>query len=254
MQKWCPEPFTAPDGAGSPPAGLVFRGVDGPATGSADGEGAEALQFQRETGYTDPHSLLATLTREERADLYELAEMDVAGAYEARQKEQADAYAAQLAEAKREAAASLAAWTRDLESAVQADLSAAAAGAARLAIRIAEKIVRASVAVDHSVLTRALETILFKQQAAAPLQVFASPRDAIWLADQADLRARLNIEVVSDDRRLADGDCRVRSDGREWDLTVEGQLDVLGGIIEEAIATRPVDGPTAGGGHEPRLG
>ena len=56
---------------------------------------------------------------------------------------------------------------RDLEAVVQADLSAAAAGAARLAIQVAGKIVRGSVAVDQAVLTRALETILFKQQAAA---------------------------------------------------------------------------------------
>lgn len=246
MQKWCPEPFAAAETATSPAPGPVFRGTDGPAAPGADPADAVPLQFQRETGYTDPHSLLATLTREERADLYELAELDVAGAYEARQKEQADAFAAQLEEAKREASASLAAWTRDLEAVVQADLAAAAAGAARLAIRVAEKIIRGTVAVDQAALTRALETILFKQQAAAPLQVFASPRDAVWLADQAELRSRLNIEIVSDDRRLADGDCRVRSDGREWDLSIDGQLEVLADIIEESITTRS--------GNEPRLG
>lgn len=246
MQKWCPEPFAATEAATSPAPGPVFRGTDGPVAPGSDPAGAAPLQFQRETGYTDPHSLLATLTREERADIYELAELDVAGAYEARQKEQADAFAAQLEESKAEAAASLAAWTRDIEAVVQADLSAAAAGAARLAIQVAEKIIRASVAVDQAALTRALETILFKQQAAAPLQVFASPRDAVWLADQAELRSRLNIEVVSDDRRLTDGDCRVRSDGREWDLSIAGQLEVLADIIEESITTRS--------GDEPRLG
>lgn len=255
MLKWCPEPFAADQAGESPAAGPVFRGIDGPVTATVAAD-APAAQFQRETGYTDPRSLLSTLTREERADIYELAEMDVAGAYEERQKQQADRYAEQLAEAKAEASESLAAWTRDLEAVVQADLSAAASGAARLAIRIAEKIVRGSVAVDHGVLTRALETVLFKQQAAAPLQVFASPRDAIWLADQAELRARLNIEVVSEDRRLADGDCRVRSGGREWDLTIPGQLGVLGEIIEEAITTR-ADGTAAaapGSGDGPGLG
>lgn len=255
MLKWCPEPFAAEQAGESPASGVVFRGIDGLAVPAA-GADAPAAQFQRETGYTDPRSLLSTLTREERAEIYELAEMDVAGTYEERQKQQADRYAEQLAEAKREASESLAAWTRDLEAAVQADLSAAAAGAARLAIRIAEKIVRASVAVDHGVLTRALETIVFRQQSAAPLQVFASPRDAIWLADQAELRTRLNIEVVSDDRRLADGDCRVRSAGREWDLTIAGQLDVMAEIIEEAITTR-ADGSAAatpGSGDGPGLG
>ncbi|MBK8166131.1 MAG: hypothetical protein IPK64_09205 [bacterium] len=238
MQKWCPEAFAPEVGDEGPDSGAVFRGLEGPVAAPKDGEDGPDLGFQRETGYTDPRSLLATLTREERADLYELAEMDVAGAYEARQKQQEDEYATRLADAKREAADSVAAWTRDLEGAVRADLAEAAAGAARLAIRIAEKIVRATVNVDHEVLARALETILHKQQSASPLRVTASPRDALWLADQADLRARLNIDVVADDRRLADGDCRVRSDGREWDLTVGGQLEVLAEIIEEAITTR----------------
>ncbi len=219
-------------------AGPVFRGLDGPVAAEPGDDDAPGSRFQRETGYTDPRSLLSTLTREERADLYELAEMDVAGSYEARQKQQQDEFAARLAESKREAAENLAAWTRDLEAAVQADLAATAAGAARLALRVAEKIVRATVAVDHGVLTRALETILYKQQSGAPLRVTTSPRDALWLSDQPDLRARLNIEVVADDRRLGDGDCRVRAEGREWDLTVEGQLEVLAEIIEEEIATR----------------
>lgn len=239
MQKWCPEAFAA-DARGdeAAAAGPVFRGLDGPVAGPAGDDDAPGSRFQRETGYTDSRSLLSTLTREERADIYELAELDVAGTYEARQKQQEEEFAARLAEAKREAAANLAAWTRDLEAAVQSDLAATAAGAARLAIRIAEKIVRGTVAVDHEVLTRALETILYKQQSGAPLRVTASPRDALWLAEQPDLRARLNIEVVADDRRLADGDCRVRAEGREWDLTVEGQLGVLAEIIEEEIATR----------------
>lgn len=238
MQKWCPEAFSTDAGDETPDSGTVFRGLEGPAGAPGNGDDGPAFNFQRETGYTDPRSLLATLTREERADLYELAEMDVAGAYEERQKQKQAEYETQLAEARREAADSLAAWTRDLEAAVRADLSEAAAGAARLAIRIAEKLVRGTVAVDHGVLARALETILYKQQTALPLRVSASPRDALWLAEQPDLRARLNIEVVADDRRLADGDCRVRSDGREWDLTVESQLEVLAEIIEEAIATR----------------
>lgn len=237
MQKWCPEAFTADASPGSPPSGPVFRGLDGPAAAAGTGAADPAAMFQRETGYTDPRSLLATLTRAERAELYELAELDVAGAYEERQRQQAAEFADQLADARREASENLAAWTRDLEAVVQADLSAAAAGAARLAIRIAEKIVRGTAAVDHGVLTRAIETILYKQQSAAPLRVVVSPRDAQWLAGQPDLRARLGIEAVADDRRLDDGDCRVSTDGREWDLTVAGQLEVLTEIIEEAIAT-----------------
>lgn len=257
MQKWCPEPFAVPSAAGETPAVAVFRGLGGRETpAAADEPGAACLQFRREVGYTDSRALLATLTRAERTELYELAELDVAGTYDVRSAEQAAEFAARLEEAKSEAATSLAEWTAGLDAAVREDLSRAAAGAAGLAIRIAEKIIRATVKVDHGVLTRALETILFKQQAAAPLQVFVSPADALWLSGQADLRARLNIEVVGEDRRLVDGDCRVRSGGREWDLTAASQLEALGEIIDEVIATGSAQPAADGnrGADESRLG
>jgi hypothetical protein len=257
MQKWCPEPFAVPYTAGEMPAAAVFCGLTGREASAAGGEaGAGLPQFRRESGFGDARTLLATLTREERTDLYELAELDVAGTYDARAAEQTAEFAAQLEEAKREAAASIAEWTSGLDLAVREDLSQAAAGAARLAIRIAEKIVRDAVKVDHGVLTRALETILFKQQAAAPLQVFVSPVDALWLIDQTDLRTRLNIEIVGEDRRLAEGDCRVRSGGREWDLTVASQLEALSEIIAEVIATGSAQPAADGsrGADEPQLG
>jgi flagellar biosynthesis/type III secretory pathway protein FliH len=256
MQKWCPEPFAVPGAAGETPVGPVFRGMTGKEPPAAAGDpDADIPQFRRETGYTDSRSLLATLTRQERTDLYDLAELDVAGSYEACAAEQAAEYAARLEEARREAAASLAEWTAGLDEAVREDLSRAAAGAARLAVRIAEKIIRDTVKVDHGVLTRAFETILFKQQAAAPLHVFVSPADALWLGSQAELRTRLNIEVVGEDRRLTDGDCRVRSGGREWDLTIASQLETLGEIIDEEIATGSARGTADGnrGADEPRL-
>ena len=258
MQKWCPEPFAVPGEPGTPAAAIVFRsvsGTDAAAATGVDGDG-ESLQFRRETGYADPRSLLATLTRQERSDLFELAEADVAGAYEARLAEQAAEFAARLDEARREAAATLAAWTSGLETVFREDLNRAASAAASLALQVAGKIVRDTVAVDHGVLTRALETILYKQRAAAPLHVFVSPADAVWLAEQADLRARLNIETIADDRRLQDGDCRVRSDGREWDLTLDGQLATLGEIVAETLSTRRQAAPAAEGGSpdEHRLG
>jgi len=257
MQKWCPEPFAVPGTAGETPVAAVFRGITGQeAPAAAGAAGADLPQFRRETGYTDSRSLLGTLTRQERTELYELAEQDVAAGYEARSAEQAAAFAGQLDESKRETAAKLAEWSAGLDAAVREDLARAAAGAARLAVRIAEKIVRDTVKVDHGVLTRALETVLFKQQAAAPLHVFVSPADALWLSGQDDLRARLNIEVVGEDRRLADGDCRVRSGDREWDLTIASQLEALGEIIDEVIATGSAQVAADGnrGGDELRLG
>lgn len=240
MQRWCPEPFATAATPESPEVVTVFRGVGGAGSaGAAAPAGTEETQqFRRETGYTDPQSLLATLTRQERADIYELAEQDVAGAYEARQAEQVSLFEANLAETRRETEARLAEWTAGMEEIVREDLSRAAAGAARLAVQIAGKLVREIVAVDHGVLTRALETVLHRQRAASPLQVWVSPADADWLNGNTELRSRMNIEAVAADRRLGDGDCRVRSDGREWDLTIDGQLETLGEIIAEALATR----------------
>lgn len=257
MQKWCPEPFAVPGTAGEMPAAAVFRGLTGREAPAASNEAdADLPQFRRESGFGDARSLLATLTREERTDLYELAELDVAETYFARAAEQAAEFTTQLEESKREAAASLAEWTSGIDVAVREDLSRAAAGAARLAIQIAEKIVRDTVKVDHGVLTRALETILFKQQASTPLQVFVSPVDALWLSDQEGLRSRLNIEIIGEDRRLAEGDCRVRSSGREWDLTVASQLETLSEIIAEVIATGSAQPAADGnrGADEHRLG
>ena len=255
MQKWCPEPFAPPVEAPQPAATNVFRSVAGTDTATDESAADVAQQFRRETGYADPRSLLATLTRRERTDLFELAEADVASTYEARQAELAAAQDARLAGLREESAAQLAAFTAGLEAAVRDDLARAAAAAARLAIQVACKIVRGAVAVDHGVLTRALETILYRQQAAAPLHVFVSPADALWLAEAADLRTRLNIVAVSEDRRLDDGSCRVRSEGREWDLTIDGQLATLQEIVDEALATtRAVPAaPTDGAGDGSRL-
>lgn len=252
MQKWCPEPFTTTATFESPEVATVFRGVGGPGCAGAAEVASpdETQQFRRETGYTDPRSLLATLTRQERTDLYELAELDVAGAYEARQAEQVSQFEANLAETRRETEARLAEWTAGMEEIVREDLALAAAGAARLAIQIAGKLVREVVAFDHGVLTRALETVLHRQQGASPLQVWVSPADAEWLNGNTEMRARLNIEAVAADRRLGNGDCRVRSDGREWDLTIDGQLETLGEIIAEALATRK-RGEASGSEPEP---
>ena len=245
MQKWCPEPFATEATAAAGTSGAVFRSN----AGAADADGAATiLQFRRETGYTDPRALLGTLTREERADLYELAEQDVTAAYEERLADQAREHEARLLEAKQEFADRFAAWTEGVERALRDDLAAAAAGAARLALQVAGKIVRDTVAVDHGALTRAIETVLFRQQQAAPLQVHVSPADAAWLADQPLLRERLNVHVVVADRRLSDGDCRVRAGAREWDLTIDGQLAVLGEILSEVIDTNQGPDPEAGTG------
>lgn len=252
MQKWFPEPFAPAAAAAAGPSGAVFRAN----AGAADADGAVTiLQFRRETGYTDPRALLGTLTREERADLYELAEQDVAAAYEQRLADQARENEARLAQAKQEFADRFTAWTEGVERALRDDLAAAAAGAARLALQVAGKIVRDTVAVDHGALTRAIETVLFRQQQAAPLQVQVSPADALWLADQPQLRERLNVQVVVADRRLSDGDCRVRAGAREWDLTIDGQLAVLGEILGEVLETNHDDDPPAGNGgaHGPGL-
>ena len=70
MQKWFPEPFDARPVATAPPGAQErFAALDD----AQRDEGARL--FRRESGFTDTKSLMASLTRDERAQVYELVEM-----------------------------------------------------------------------------------------------------------------------------------------------------------------------------------
>lgn len=234
MQKWCPEPLTVDPGRGAfvPLSEWHDDAPDAPERG-----------FRPEAGFADVASLLASLSRDEREQVMKLVEVDMRREYE--QKHQADEDARKQATAQRLATLEdvNARWRDQFAGEVRREvedaLSTLAARTVEMARLMAEKVVRREVASDPQVLVRALETVLYKIEAGCSLQVTVHPDDAAWLVDHPELRDRLRITEVKDDRRLERGGALVRTRDEEWDVTVERQLSVLTETLEEALSLPP---------------
>ncbi len=237
MLKWSPEPF---DAAESVTASAVVDSTEfepaAAVVGAIGGE-AEARQFRSEAGFVDPKSLMNSLTQEERSQVYELVEMDLADEYKAREQKLTSDFEARLAEVRAESESNFANWTRDIAHAVQQELKEASEAAARLAVEVAGKIVRREVAAEPQVLARAIETTIYKISESSPLTIQANPEDAAWLSDKAELLARLHIGEIVPDRRIERGGCLIQAGGREWDATLTRQMGSLSAIVDEMIAT-----------------
>jgi len=140
-----------------------------------------------------------------------------------------------------------------LEAETQAVLEGVARSAADLALIVAERIVRREVVADPAIVARALEDLLLRLPASAPLTVTVHPDDAAWLDDQPDLRTRLRIAAVQPDRRMTRGGALVVADRREWDATVDGQLAALAEAVEAALAGASAPGGGSGDVAGPAL-
>ncbi len=231
MQRWCPEPLVAEPAAGS------FRPLAAVATTAAHATPG----FLPEAGFADSRGLLAQLSREERAEVVELIDQDLRREYEERARQEAASLEAATRTARAEQEALRVRWQEEFGSSVERAHAEALASLARrtaeVALLMATKVVRHEVARDPGALVRALETVLYKVDAGCPLSVTVHPEDARWLASDAQLRERLRIAEVKEDRRLDRGGCLVQADGHEWDATVSRQLAVLAETLEEALAT-----------------
>ncbi len=140
-----------------------------------------------------------------------------------------------------------------LEAETQAVLEGVARSAADLALIVAERIVRREVVADPAIVARALEDLLLRLPASAPLTVTVHPDDAAWLDDQPDLRTRLRIAAVQPDRRITRGGALAVADRREWDATVNGQLATLAEAVEAALAGASAPGGGSGDVAGPAL-
>ncbi|MHB8079065.1 MAG: FliH/SctL family protein [Candidatus Krumholzibacteriia bacterium] len=217
MRKWSPEEFT-------PPAASGGFSLLAPAPGAAAGRG-----FRAEYGAAAGADPLARLAPAEQAAVRERIGQEVEASLRAREddrwrrhEEETQAFANGLAAA--------------LEAETQSVLAGVARSAADLALVVAERIVRREVAADPAILARALEDLLLRLPAGAPLTVTVHPDDAAWLADQPDLRARLRIATVQPDRRMTRGGALAIADRREWDATVNGQIAALAEAVEASLA------------------
>ncbi len=242
MQKWCPEPLL-PDAAHD--GGFV----------AVDVAPGERTGFRPEAGFADHQNLLGQLSRDERAQLVDLVELDMRGEYEKRlaaETAQLSAqHAADLAAARAALAGCQEAFAGEAVVAFEKATRDLASAAVALAVQLAEKLVRARVEVDPGVLQRAVETILFKAEPGVQLEVTCHPDDAALFTEAPDLRARLRIGEVKQDRRIARGGCLVRAGELEWDATLQRQLSVLEEVARAALAGDAA--PQEGSGDAPAL-
>ncbi len=236
MQKWCPEPFDVP--APAIAAAAAFE-ADGPRH-SLLSSGHTAERFRKETGFSSPEALMTHLTAEERATVFELVEIDVAAEYEKREA----AIKEEFARREQEIRTEFRTWGESFARRMEAELQGAAKASVDLACDLAERIVRAAVSCDREILARVIETTLFKIQSGHPLEVTVHPGDAVWLEGDPGLREKLRIGKVVADRRMEQGGCQIKCEGREWDASLKGQLDTLTEMVREMTAA-PADAPAS---------
>ncbi len=130
--------------------------------------------------------------------------------------------------------------------------AALAREAVRLAVVMAERILRRELASDTGAVVRAVEMLLRKVSAAASLRVTVNPEDASYLRAQPEQLARLRVVEVREDRRVERGGCLVEADRRQWDATVSGQLETLAAAINACLeeASESDRGAAAAAGGE----
>ncbi len=237
MQKWLPDAFQPEAGA----AATVVHQDDG----FFETDLKEAPQhsdenqrlFMSESGFAGPEAIMSHLTREERAQVFELVEQDITREYEVRETELRKKMQEDLDLAKGDFEETLASWTEELTQTLSAHLKETTDATARLTVKIAEKIIRKQTDIDTGVLLRALETTLFKLDGTKQVVISVNPKEAEWLESQPQVLKKLGITQVVADRRVAKGGCLVRTEKQEWDATIKGQLDFLTEMVEEMITT-----------------
>ncbi|PID80532.1 hypothetical protein CSA17_03295 [bacterium DOLJORAL78_65_58] len=241
MRKWCPEPFDDTSGVVAPAAGAprdaatVFTAAREEA---AEWETDRRRLFMSESGFQGPETMMAHLTSEERSQLYDLVEQDLSAAYQEREREMAQAQASELEKARQDFAHALDTWSERISASRARHCQEVAAAAARITLVLAEKIIRGKVETDPEILRRGLETALFKLEERQDITVVAHPDEAEWLESQPEVLRKQGITQVQADRRVDKGGCLIRTETREWDATLKGQLAYLGDLVEEMIATQ----------------
>lgn len=240
MRKWSPEPLAA----GKAAAHFVaeWSGLMSALSPTANPTGRPAERIAFSPLYDasgaverEPAAVAEDEDAERNASAAELA-AEIAAQEEALAATYAEKLAAYAAE--REVAEQR--WRDEFATRIAAErertLHDLARETGQLAVQLAEKIVRATIAHDEAVLIRAIETVLHKVDASTVLVVTAHPDDAKRLAADQALRARLRIAAVKEDRRVERGGCLVAADRQEWDATIAKQLATLAEKVDEALA------------------
>jgi flagellar biosynthesis/type III secretory pathway protein FliH len=222
LQKWCLEPLTSV--SPSPPEverpGLFER---------TEGDGTpRSRRFLKDGAALAADDPLASLTPQVREHLEARLRAELAADFERRQQQRREDHQNQLRRWCEE-------FARAADAARQESLQNLAQETAALALAVAEKIVRGQAIIDPQVLTRVLETVFYKLDASSQMVVTVNPDDAAYLETQPDLQRRLRIAGVRSDRRIVRGGCLVASERQEWDATLQGQLNAIGGLVQEIL-------------------
>ena len=251
MQKWCPRPFAPDTGAGGQfSAGMQVASAEGLAPLAATITGPPPQKFRKESGFADGKALMSHLTHDERAQVFELVELDVAKEYSAREEQVRSACDLKSEQARQE----FLQWGAEYAEQADREMREIARAAVRLSFQLAERIVRTKVAADPEVLVRAVESTLFKIQSTRSLTLTVNPEDAVWLEQQPELRKKLRVGEMVADRRVCRGGCRLECNGQEWDANLRGQIDALAELLEEVMAEAPPAPLPEGGADGPALG
>jgi flagellar assembly protein FliH len=216
LRKWSPEPL----GAAAPEEGFI------PLVGAP--EAGLETPFRAEHPQKERDALLDELSAEEREQVYQLVEADVAMRYE-------ECYRQTTQEQKESLQRFLAQFGQSVDAEVKQVLGELARRAVEVAVIMAERIVRQTIDLDPEVLVRTLTTALTKLEAGATMTVTAHPQDVAYLQEHQEILAALRIAEVTADRRIERGGCLLRSRRREWDATLRRQLETLQEVIGEHL-------------------
>jgi len=244
MQKWLPDEFSSPSRTS------VAANTD-PSVFESDNSSSSSVQtenqrlFMSETGFSGPEAIMAHLTREERAQVFELVEQDIKAEYHERETELREQFQKDLASAENQFTETFNQWSENLHRAMAIHMKETADASARLAVQLAEKIVRRKIIMGNEILVKAIETALFKIDGTKSITVNINPEQAQWLESQDQLREKLGIEQIVSDRRIDPGGCLVKTEKQQWDVTIAGQLNYLSELVEEMITT--ADAPALAG-------
>lgn len=145
------------------------------------------------------------------------------------------AFARRLAEARAADATQL----RALADAVQKEGSARedrlARQCVRLALSIAERLVRDRIEHDPSTIERVVRDAVGQIDKVTDLEVFVHPSDAAVLRANAELLAEIGIGEVREDVLQRRGGCRLESQDRSWDASLAGQLVRMQAALEAVL-------------------
>lgn len=237
MQKWLPDDFASDFTTGTAVA------LEDPAVFKSDISDSHDIQdenqrlFKSESGFTGPEAIMGHLTREERAQLFELVEQDINAEYAIREKELVAKLDADLAQAGKNFDDAMAQWSGKLHQAMAMHMKETADASARLAVQLAEKIVRKNIELDNEILVRGIQTALFKIENTKSLTININPDQAAWLENLPEVMEKLGVQQINADRRIEAGGCLIKTEKQEWDVTVSGQLNYLSELVEEMITT-----------------